>query len=148
MEMRTKEIQNIHNQLLETNKSIADLKATLDSTMETALAKFTTDALPTLFAQIREETQRQLNATLAARDQQPPHPQARLPTQPRDHKLRLLFPRFASGDPTDWIFNVEQYFQYYATHPADRLLIMSMHLDSPASRWYQGLLAEIGRAHV
>lgn len=79
MKTRTKEIQNIHTQLLETNKSIADLKATLDSTMETALAKFTTDALPTLFAQIHDETQRQLNATMAAREQQPPHPPARLP---------------------------------------------------------------------
>jgi hypothetical protein len=110
--------------------------------MEAAIGKFTTDALPTLFAQIRAETQKQLDATLAALDQQPTGSKVRLPTQPGDHKLRLLFPRFASGDPTDWLFNVEQYFQYYATSPADRLLIISMHLDSPASRWYQGLLAD------
>ncbi|KAJ1704357.1 hypothetical protein LUZ63_004136 [Rhynchospora breviuscula] len=94
METRTKEIQNIQTQLLETNKSITDLKATMNSTIETAIAKFTTDALPTLFAQIRDETQRQLDATLVARDLQP---KARLSTQPGDHKLRLIFPRFASG---------------------------------------------------
>ncbi|KAJ4795897.1 polyprotein [Rhynchospora pubera] len=111
----------------------------MNSTIETAIAKFTTDALPTLFAQIRDETQRQLDATLAARDLQS---KARPSTQPGDHKLRLIFPRFASGDPTDWLFNVEQYFKYYDTLPADRLLIMSMHLDSPASRWYQGLLSD------
>ncbi|KAJ3697247.1 hypothetical protein LUZ61_000952 [Rhynchospora tenuis] len=111
----------------------------MDSTMEAALAKFTSDALPTLLAQIRDETKRQLDATMTARDQ---HPKAKLPTPPADHKLRLIFPRFASGDPTDWLFNVEQYFQYYDTLPVDRLLIMSMHLDSPASRWYQGLLAD------
>lgn len=77
-----------------------------------------------------------------------PHPATRTPeVQPEthlSHKLRLTFPRFSSGDPADWLFSVQRYFTYYATPQADKLLLASMHLDTPASCWFQSM-AQAGR---
>lgn len=70
------------------------MEVTLDCTVETALAKFT-NARPTLFAQIQEETW-QLNATMAAHAQQLSPQEAQLPMPLGDHKLQLHFPQFAS----------------------------------------------------
>ncbi|KAJ4749205.1 polyprotein [Rhynchospora pubera] len=58
--------------------------------------------------------------------------------------LRLTFPRFSSGDPADWLFSVQRYFMYYATPQEDKLLLASMHLDTPASCWFQSM-AQAGR---
>lgn len=75
-------------------------------------------------------------------------PRTRIPeVQPEthlNHKLRLTFPRFSSGDPADWLFSVQRYFTYYATPQADKLLLASMHLDTLASCWFQSM-AQAGR---
>lgn len=43
--------------------------------------------------------------------------------------VKLDFPRFDGKNVTYWIFKVEQFFEYYATPFADRLIIASAHLD-------------------
>jgi len=37
----------------------------------------------------------------------------------------------------DWIFKAGQFFDYYSTPDADRLLIASVHLDHDVVPWYQ-----------
>ncbi|KAJ1700964.1 hypothetical protein LUZ63_000743 [Rhynchospora breviuscula] len=68
-------------------------------------------------------------------------------TSPETHanrNLRFTFPRFSSSDPADWLFSVQCYFMYYATPQEDKLLLASMHLDTPASCWFQSM-AQAGR---
>ena len=43
--------------------------------------------------------------------------------------VKLDFPRFDGKNVMDWIFKAEQFFDYYATPDADRLIIASVHLD-------------------
>src|ERR1044072_2272678 len=43
--------------------------------------------------------------------------------------VKLDFPRFDGNNVMDWIFKAEQFFDYYATPDADRLIIASVHLD-------------------
>ncbi|KAJ4757403.1 polyprotein [Rhynchospora pubera] len=77
----------------------------------------------------------------------PHHPPRTSETSPETHAnrhLRLTFPRFSSGDPVDWLFSVQRYFMYYATPQEDKLLLASMHLDTPASCWFQSM-AQAGR---
>ncbi|KAJ4809119.1 polyprotein [Rhynchospora pubera] len=126
------EVSFLQQQIADLNSKLADM--------------LTPASLPTFLTTLREELrtdmQQQLNMTLSTRPTSSvlgPLPQ---PTLHADHKLRLHFPRFASGDPTDWLFSVQQYFTYYATPTSDWLLIASMHLDAPAARWYQGLVED------
>jgi Retrotransposon gag protein len=126
------QLSALQQQITELNSKLADVLT------PASLPTF----LTTLREQLRTDTQQQINAALSARPTSSvlgPHPQ---PTPHTDHKLRLHFPRFASGDPTDWIFAVQQFFTYYATPTSDWLLIASMHLDAPAARWYQGLVED------
>ncbi|XP_061347987.1 uncharacterized protein LOC133293436 [Gastrolobium bilobum] len=57
----------------------------------------------------------------------------------RQRQMKLDFPRFAGGEPTDWIFAVERYFRFYNVPPHERLLVVSFNLDPPASSWFQSL---------
>jgi len=51
--------------------------------------------------------------------------------------VKLDFPRFDGKNVMDWIFKAEQFFDYYSTPDADRLLIASVHLDHDVVPWYQ-----------
>ena len=53
--------------------------------------------------------------------------------------VKLDFPRFDGKNVMDWIFKAEQFFDYYATPDADRLIIASVHLDHEVVPWYQML---------
>jgi Retroviral aspartyl protease/Retrotransposon gag protein len=148
METRAKELQTIQNHIHNLQQQANETTTALQNT-QTALADIqtkmlTTETLAEFLAQLRAETDNKISTAVTSTAQPSllgGSPGVGRPHQP-DNKLRLIFPRFASGDPTDWLFVVNQYFTYYNTHPADRLLIASMHLDAPASRWYQGLMAE------
>ncbi|XP_061371285.1 uncharacterized protein LOC133313888 [Gastrolobium bilobum] len=61
---------------------------------------------------------------------------------PRPKPVRLIFPRYGQGDPTDWIFSAEQYCDYYTIPEAERVRIASFHLDAPANSWYRNLSRE------
>ncbi|XP_061376449.1 transcription factor MYC2-like isoform X2 [Gastrolobium bilobum] len=56
---------------------------------------------------------------------------------PRSRSVKLEFPRFGSGDPLDWIYAAERYFQYFHIPDSERLLLVSFNLDSPASCWFR-----------
>ncbi|MCH84866.1 hypothetical protein A2U01_0005703 [Trifolium medium] len=51
--------------------------------------------------------------------------------------VKLDFPRFDGKNVMDWIFKAEQFFDYYSTLDADRLIIASVHLDHDVFPWYQ-----------
>ncbi|XP_061353999.1 uncharacterized protein LOC133298691 [Gastrolobium bilobum] len=58
---------------------------------------------------------------------------------PDGRSPRLDLPRFSSGNPTRWLFAVERYFTFYQTLEPDKLLLASVHLDDPATSWFQGM---------
>ncbi|XP_057425934.1 uncharacterized protein LOC130719329 [Lotus japonicus] len=51
--------------------------------------------------------------------------------------VKLDFPRFDGKNVMDWIFKAEQFFDYYGTSDADRLVIASVHLDQDVVPWFQ-----------
>nr|XP_027186266.1 uncharacterized protein LOC101496407 [Cicer arietinum] len=51
--------------------------------------------------------------------------------------VKLDFPRFDGKNVMDWIFKAEQFFDYYSTPDADRLIIASVNLDHEVVPWYQ-----------
>ncbi|KAJ4959180.1 hypothetical protein NE237_026291 [Protea cynaroides] len=54
-------------------------------------------------------------------------------TQP----IRIDFPRFSGGDPTEWLFKVEQFFSFHQTQEIHKISLISIHLDGAASSWFQ-----------
>ncbi|XP_057780136.1 uncharacterized protein LOC130998745 [Salvia miltiorrhiza] len=56
--------------------------------------------------------------------------------------VRLDVPRFDGTDPYSWIFKIEEYFGYHNTPDAQRLQIVSFHLDGKASTWFQWLKSQ------
>lgn len=51
--------------------------------------------------------------------------------------VKLDFPRFDGKNVMDWIFKAKQFFDYYGTPDADRLVIASVHLDQDVVPWFQ-----------
>ncbi len=51
--------------------------------------------------------------------------------------MKLEFPRFKRGDPTSWIYNAIQFFNYYQVHEAEKVMYASYHLDYDALVWFQ-----------
>ena len=51
--------------------------------------------------------------------------------------VRLDFPRFSGEDPASWVYKAKQYFGYYQTPNAERLMIASFHMDQVALIWFQ-----------
>ena len=97
-----------HNlQLSSLQQQIADIHSQLtDVLTPTSLSTF----LIQLREQLRADTQQQIATALATRPAPSvlgPHISPSLPKSQADQKLRLHFPCFASGDPTDWIFTVQ-----------------------------------------
>ncbi|XP_061344808.1 uncharacterized protein LOC133290697 [Gastrolobium bilobum] len=56
------------------------------------------------------------------------------------HNLRLKVPRFdGSMDAQDWIFKVEQFFDFYDMNETQRLRIAPFYFEGEALSWYQWL---------
>lgn len=53
--------------------------------------------------------------------------------------VRIDFPRFAGSDALQWIFQAEQFFDYYGVPDNHRLKIASVHLDGEVVPWFQRL---------
>ncbi|XP_058751457.1 uncharacterized protein LOC131624517 [Vicia villosa] len=51
--------------------------------------------------------------------------------------VKLDFPRFDGTEVLNWIFKVEQFFDYYSTPDNQRLTIAAVHLDKDVVPWYQ-----------
>lgn len=63
-----------------------------------------------------------------------------IPLQPR--LLNLVCPRFSDGDPTNWLYDLSNYFEYNTIPEHEYLIYAALHLDQPASRWYQATLKD------
>ena len=53
--------------------------------------------------------------------------------------LRLDFPRFEGGDPSEWILKSQQFFNYFGTLEEQKLEIVSFHMEGKALTWYYWL---------
>ena len=51
--------------------------------------------------------------------------------------VKLDFPRFSCEDPASWVYKANQYFGYYQTPAAERLMVASFHMDQEAPIWFQ-----------
>ena len=51
--------------------------------------------------------------------------------------MKLDFLRFSSDDPISWVYKANQYFGYYQTPVAEKLLIASFHIELKALIWFQ-----------
>ena len=50
--------------------------------------------------------------------------------------MKLDFPRFLGVDPASWVYKANQYFGYYQTPIAEKLLIASFHMELEALIWF------------
>jgi hypothetical protein len=53
--------------------------------------------------------------------------------------LRLDFPCFDGGDPSEWILKAQQFFNYFKTPEDHKLEIASFHMEGKALTWYYWL---------
>ena len=51
--------------------------------------------------------------------------------------IKLDFPRFSGEDPASWMYKAKQYFGYYQTPTAKRLMVASFHMEQEALVWFQ-----------
>ncbi|VFQ63645.1 unnamed protein product [Cuscuta campestris] len=51
-------------------------------------------------------------------------------------RMRVDTPRFSGDDPTGWIFRIQKYFDYFLTPEPERLQLVAMLIDHPASDWF------------
>ncbi|KAA8524244.1 hypothetical protein F0562_010667 [Nyssa sinensis] len=54
--------------------------------------------------------------------------------------LRLDFPRFDGGDPSEWILKAQQFFTYCQMLKDHKLQIASFHIEGKALSWYYWLM--------
>ncbi|VFQ81342.1 unnamed protein product [Cuscuta campestris] len=52
-------------------------------------------------------------------------------------RMRIDAPRFSSEDPVGWIFRIQKYFDYFLTPEAERLHLVAVLIDHPASEWFR-----------
>ncbi|GJY42112.1 transposon ty3-G gag-pol polyprotein [Tanacetum coccineum] len=51
--------------------------------------------------------------------------------------LKLQFPRFSGGDPTGWLYQASQFFEFQSVAPEEHVDVASMHLDGIALQWHR-----------
>ncbi|XP_050911420.1 uncharacterized protein LOC127126527 [Lathyrus oleraceus] len=51
--------------------------------------------------------------------------------------LKLSVPRFDGSNASDWLFQIEAFFNFHDTPEASRLQIVSFHLEGRAAGWFQ-----------
>ncbi|VFR02721.1 unnamed protein product [Cuscuta campestris] len=52
-------------------------------------------------------------------------------------RMRVEAPRFNGEDPGGWVFRIQAYFDYFATPVHERVHLVAMLIDSPASDWFR-----------
>jgi len=70
-----------------------------------------------------------------------PHPSPKTPPTPppvqtKPH-MKLDVPIFDGQDPLDWIFKIQQFFDYQFIPEAERLTATTFYTEGPALSWYQ-----------
>ncbi|VFQ95935.1 unnamed protein product [Cuscuta campestris] len=76
----------------------------------------------------------------------PPPSHMTPPTLEPAPRMRVDAPRFSGEDPTGWIFKVQKYFDYFLTPEPERLQLVAMLIDHPASEWFHYFQANNPRA--
>ncbi|KAJ0436024.1 putative nucleotidyltransferase, Ribonuclease H [Helianthus annuus] len=51
--------------------------------------------------------------------------------------LKLYFPRFSGDDPTGWLYQASQYFEFQNVAPEEQVQLASIHLDGIALQWHR-----------
>ncbi|KAJ0588628.1 putative retrotransposon gag domain-containing protein [Helianthus annuus] len=51
--------------------------------------------------------------------------------------LKLQFPRFSGGDPTGWLYQASQYFEFQSVAPEEQVNLASIHVDGIALQWHR-----------
>ncbi|KAG2312748.1 hypothetical protein Bca4012_027308 [Brassica carinata] len=76
----------------------------------------------------------------------PPHEQQQHPPQnPQPHRhIKLNFPRFHGGDPTEWLSKAKQYFAYQGIPRANQVSFASYHLTQEANEWWLATAKALG----
>lgn len=94
----------------------------------------------TLTAQIAAQAE-QTNRILAALNKSDAKPSSSFvhnnENKPRPPKLYLS--TFDGSNPLDWLFQAEQYFEYYSIAPENRLTTVAFSLSGDALSWYKYL---------
>lgn len=62
--------------------------------------------------------------------------------------MKLDFPRFQGGDPTEWVSKVNQYFDYQEIPLEQLVSFTSFHLDGVANRWWQATAKALCNDHI
>nr|GLL22031.1 uncharacterized protein LOC112097934 [Ipomoea trifida] len=57
------------------------------------------------------------------------------PSTPRLHTMKLDVPKFSGEDPHQWIFNIQEYFDFHKVPEDQRLQIAGFSLEREASEW-------------
>ncbi|XP_023874530.2 uncharacterized protein LOC111987066 [Quercus suber] len=65
------------------------------------------------------------------------HRNANSSTMAMVRPVRLEFPRFFGEDLASWVYKANQYFRYYNTPVAEKLMLASFHMDGEALIWFQ-----------
>lgn len=65
------------------------------------------------------------------------HPFA--PVRVNARHVKLEFPKFSSGDPTEWMSKAKQYFAYHDMPVEQRVSFASYHLTEEANEWWQAI---------
>lgn len=72
------------------------------------------------------------------RQEEPVNPFAAPPRIPL-RQIKLEFPKFRGGDPSEWMSKAKQYFSYHEMPVAQRVNFASYHLSEEANEWWQAL---------
>ncbi|KAL5857728.1 hypothetical protein ACOSQ3_005186 [Xanthoceras sorbifolium] len=60
--------------------------------------------------------------------------------QDRNHtQLKLFFPKFGGDDPTGWIYEAEQYFEFKGIDSNHQVYLASFYLEGIALQWHRWL---------
>ncbi|VFQ79098.1 unnamed protein product [Cuscuta campestris] len=65
------------------------------------------------------------------------HPPVRAPGNDVVPRIRVEAPHFNGDDPAGWIFRIHNYFDYFQTPEGERLQLVAMLIDYPASDWFR-----------
>jgi len=65
-----------------------------------------------------------------------PIPSNSTPVPTTTHKMKLDIPRFDGTKTLDWIFKINQYFEYHNTLKKDHLTIASFYMEGRALTWF------------
>lgn len=61
------------------------------------------------------------------------------PIQALKRHVKIEFPRFYGGDPTEWVSKAKQYFVYHEMPREQRVSFSSYHLSEEANEWCQAI---------